>query len=114
MRRSWPRCISFCNRAPNLESGIEQGQTLRSAQCPSIAIDPVFNIDQSSIGEKSECLLYRMCSDRFFDKHDPVALRGDRIDMAFLDGLHLYEFLLRDFINVETCCRRNSVIVLHD
>jgi methyltransferase family protein len=97
-----------------LEIGIEQGQTLRAAQCPSIAIDPVFSVDQNTIGEKSECLLYRMPSDRFFDKHDPVTLLGERIDLAFLDGLHLYEFLLRDFINVERCCRRNSVIVLHD
>jgi hypothetical protein len=34
--------------------------------------------------------------------------------MAFLDGMHLYEFLLRDFINVERCCRRNSLILMHD
>jgi hypothetical protein len=97
-----------------LEIGIEQGQTLRAAQCPSIAIDPMFSVDQTIIGEKSECLLYRMSSDRFFDRHDPVALLGERIDLAFLDGLHLYEYLLRDFINVERCCRRNSVILLHD
>jgi hypothetical protein len=28
--------------------------------------------------------------------------------------MHLYEFLLRDFINVERSCRKNSVILLHD
>ena len=28
--------------------------------------------------------------------------------------MHLFEFLLRDFINVERHCRRNSLIVLHD
>jgi hypothetical protein len=97
-----------------LEIGVDRGDTLRAAQCPSIAIDPAFTIDQSVIGEKPACLLYRMPSDRFFDTHDPAALLGDSIDMAFLDGMHLYEFLLRDFINVERSCRRNSVIVLHD
>lgn len=97
-----------------LEIGIEKGDTLRAAQCPTIAIDPAFSVDQSVIGNKPECLLYRMPSDRFFEKHDPVALFGDRVDMAFLDGMHLYEFLLRDFINVERCCRRNSLILLHD
>ena len=97
-----------------LEIGVEQGDTLQLAQCPSIAIDPAFAVDQNAIGEKPECLLYRMPSDRFFEKHDPVALLGERIDLAFLDGLHLYEFLLRDFINVERACRKNSVIVLHD
>jgi hypothetical protein len=97
-----------------LEIGVDKGDTLRSAHCPSIAIDPAFEIDQTVIGEKTECLLYRMPSDRFFQKYDPVTLLGDRIDLAFLDGMHLYEFLLRDFINVERSCRRNSVIVLHD
>jgi hypothetical protein len=97
-----------------LEIGIELGNTLAAAHCPSIAIDPDFRIDQAAIGNKPECLLYRMPSDRFFEKHDPVALLGERIDLAFLDGLHLYEFLLRDFMNVERACRRNSVIVLHD
>jgi hypothetical protein len=34
--------------------------------------------------------------------------------MAFLDGMHLCECLLRDFINVERHSRRNSVLILHD
>jgi hypothetical protein len=55
-----------------------------------------------------------MTSDRFFEKHDPAILFGDRIDIAFLDGMHLYEFLLRDFINIERSCRKNSLILLHD
>nr|WP_294551807.1 class I SAM-dependent methyltransferase [uncultured Rhodopila sp.] len=97
-----------------LEIGIEKGETLRLAHCSTIAIDPAFAIDQAVLGNKPECLLYRMPSDRFFEKHDPVTLFGDRVDLAFLDGLHLYEFLLRDFINVERCCRRNSLVLLHD
>lgn len=34
--------------------------------------------------------------------------------MAFIDGMHLFEFLLRDFMNIEKHCRKNSVIFLHD
>ena len=97
-----------------LEIGVEHGKTLRQAHCPSIGIDPNMDIDQQTIGDKAACLLFRMSSDRFFDKYDPVALLGDKIDLAFLDGMHLFEFLLRDFINVERSCRRNSVVVLHD
>lgn len=97
-----------------LEIGVEQGETLRAAKCPSIAIDPELTVDQKTVGEKPVCLLYRMPSDRFFSTYDPVALLGDQIDLAFLDGMHLYECLLRDFINTERCCRKNSVIVLHD
>jgi hypothetical protein len=97
-----------------LEIGVEHGETLRLARCPSIGIDPNTQIDHQAIGEKPACLLYRMGSDRFFETYDPEALLGDRIDFAFLDGMHLFEFLLRDFINVERHCRRNSLIVLHD
>lgn len=97
-----------------LEIGVEHGETLALAHCPSIGIDPAMQIDQQAIGDKSACLLYRMPSDRFFETHDPAALLGDRIDFAFLDGMHLFEFLLRDFMNVERSCRRNSLIVLHD
>jgi hypothetical protein len=97
-----------------LEIGVDRGATLRLAHCPSIGIDPAMRIDQQGIGDKPVCLLYRMRSDRFFESHDPVALLGDSIDFAFLDGMHLFEFLLRDFINVERHCRRNSLVVLHD
>ena len=55
-----------------------------------------------------------MTSDAFFGAHDPKALLGGPIDMAFLDGLHLFEFLLRDFMNTEKHCKKNSVIFLHD
>jgi hypothetical protein len=97
-----------------LEIGVDRGDTLRSARCPSIGIDPAFTIDQSVIGEKPECLLYRMTSDAFFERHDPAALLGRKIDFAFIDGMHQFEFLLRDFINVERCCHPGAVIALHD
>jgi hypothetical protein len=36
------------------------------------------------------------------------------VDVAFLDGMHLFEYLLRDFIHTERVCDRNSVILLDD
>jgi hypothetical protein len=97
-----------------LEIGVDRGETLRLAHCPSIGIDPTMQIDQHAVGDKSACLLFRLPSDRFFETYDPVVLLGGKIDLAFLDGMHLFEFLLRDFINIERHCRRNSLIVLHD
>jgi hypothetical protein len=55
-----------------------------------------------------------MTSDDFFQSHDPAQILGGRIDFAFLDGLHLFEALLRDFTNTERFCRCNSVVALHD
>ena len=63
---------------------------------------------------KPACHLFRMTSDAFFARHDPKAILGAPVDVAFLDGMHLFEYLLRDFMHVEQHCRPNSVIVLHD
>src|SRR5207253_931962 len=63
---------------------------------------------------KPSLVLYQMASDAFFARNSPTVLFGAPIDMAFLDGLHRCEYLLRDFINTERHCRRNSVIALHD
>jgi hypothetical protein len=64
--------------------------------------------------DKPKLLLFQMPSDDFFAQHDPENLLGGKIDFAFLDGMHRCEFLLRDFINTERCCKPNSVIALHD
>jgi hypothetical protein len=97
-----------------LEVGTESGVTLALAQCASLAVDPAFQVRRDIIGRKPSLHVYQMTSDAFFRQHDPTAILGDRVDFAFLDGLHLCEFLLRDFINTEKHCRRNSVIALHD
>ncbi len=66
------------------------------------------------IGAKPVCLMYQMTSDNFFAEYDPKALLGDVLYTAFLDGMHLYEYLLRDFYNTEKHCHQKSLIILHD
>jgi hypothetical protein len=52
-------------------------------------------------------------SDEFFARDDALAVFPEgRVDLAFVDGLHLVEFALRDFINVERHTDWTSVIVL--
>ena len=97
-----------------LEIGTQDGNSLRPVRCRAVAIDPMFRLGADVVGEKPTCQLFRMGSDEFFASYDPVALLRGRIDIAFLDGMHLFEFLLRDFINVERSCRRNSIVLLHD
>ena len=36
------------------------------------------------------------------------------VDLAFIDGMHLFEFALRDFTNCEALSGPDSLIVLHD
>lgn len=97
-----------------LEIGTSDGRSLQHAACPSIAIDPAFKLKVEVLANKTACHFFRMPSDRFFAAHDPVALLGGPVDIAFLDGMHLYEFLLRDFMHVERHCRPNSVVLIHD
>jgi hypothetical protein len=97
-----------------LEIGTLHGTTLRLARCPSIAVDPRFQVTDDVIGEKPALHLFQERSDEFFRANDPREVLGAPIDLAFLDGMHLFEFVLRDFINTEPCCHPNSVIAIHD
>jgi len=97
-----------------LEIGVLNGATLDLANCSSIAVDPQFSIERPILTNKPACCFFQMKSDDFFRKFDPSAIFGQSIDMAFLDGLHWFEFLLRDFLNVERHSKANSVIFLHD
>jgi hypothetical protein len=101
-----------------LEIGVETGATLALAQCPSIGIDPRFQFrdieTMQRVVAKPALLLYQMPSDDFFARYNPTGLLGERLDMAFLDGMHRCEYLLRDFLNTERHCHPNSVIALHD
>ncbi len=101
-----------------LEIGVETGATLALARCPSIGIDPEFQFGDIAlvrqIVAKPSLMLYQMPSDMFFADHDPALLLGRPIEMAFLDGMHRCEYLLRDFINTERHSQPNAVIALHD
>lgn len=97
-----------------LEIGVWRGESLELSRAASLAIDPHFMLDRDVLAGKPECHLIADTSDRFFATRDPVAILDGPIDLAFLDGMHNFEFLLRDFANVERVCRPGGVIVLHD
>jgi hypothetical protein len=57
--------------------------------------------------------LFRTTSDDYFNRPDPLEPTGGRpFDLAYVDGLHLFEFVLRDVINVERCSTPRGVILL--
>jgi hypothetical protein len=59
--------------------------------------------------------MFEETSDAYFDRPDPLAPFGGRpVGMAFIDGMHLAEFALRDFINVERLTGWTSVVVFDD
>ncbi len=96
-----------------LEIGTNTGKSLMRAPGKAIAVDPEFIIRWNVIAEKPQLHMFRQTSDDFFASGVAAKL-APKIDFAFLDGLHLFEFLLRDFMNTEKLCGPDSVIAMHD
>jgi hypothetical protein len=116
-----------------LEIGVQKGKSLALSRVPSIGVDPEFIINRAL---RCDLHLVRSTSDDFFAHRDPIRhlrsgrnpLRnlargrpmldhyrgGTRLDLAFVDGMHLFEFALRDFMNVERFADWWSVIVFDD
>ncbi|WP_337133804.1 class I SAM-dependent methyltransferase, partial [Staphylococcus aureus] len=57
--------------------------------------------------------LVRSTSDEFFFKHANEFLKQPP-DLAFIDGMHLFEYALRDFINIERHSSSNTLVVIDD
>lgn len=97
-----------------LEIGVSSGASLALATGTVIGIDPDLSAMENCFAGKRACLLFQMTSDDFFERHSATELAGGPINLAFLDGLHYFEYLLRDFIHTEKVCARDAMIVLHD
>lgn len=95
------------------EIGTESGASLSFATCTSIAVDPHFQLQADVSRNKPELHQFQGPSDDFFAKGMLDRL-GYELDFAFLDGMHLFEFLLRDFMNTERHMSPDGLVVMHD
>jgi predicted O-methyltransferase YrrM len=95
-----------------LEIGIRTGRSLTLSRARTIAVDPNFKIDNPI---HCDLQLIKATSDDFFAGSDPLAhFEGVPVDLAFIDGMHLSDFALRDFINIEPYMADTGVVVLDD
>jgi methyltransferase family protein len=95
-----------------LEIGVRFGRSLALSHCPSVGVDPDFTIDSEL---QTEVHLFRTTSDEYFSRPEPLApVGGLPFDLAFIDGMHLLEFALRDFIYTERNLSPGGVIVFDD
>jgi hypothetical protein len=59
--------------------------------------------------------IYSTTSDEFFANNDlSVILGGLAVDLSFIDGMHHFEFSLRDFMNLEKYSTAQSTVLIHD
>jgi hypothetical protein len=95
-----------------LEIGIRTGRSMVLSRCRSIGVDPNFKIDNPI---HCDVQLIKATSDDFFASDKPLAhFDGVPVDLAFIDGMHLSDFALRDFINIEPFMADTGVVVLDD
>jgi len=97
-----------------VEIGVALGDSLRLVKPPTLAIgvDPEPQLSSPLAGNHK---IFAETSDAFFAGRDPRAeLGGLPIDLAFIDGMHHFEFALRDFANLERYSAADSTILIHD
>jgi len=100
-----------------LEIGVAGGESLLLAHSHTTCI----GVDPSPIGLEhrarrlSNAVIFEETSDTFFATRDLDALlQGQPLDLAFIDGMHLFEHALRDFMNAEANSHAGSVVAVHD
>jgi tetratricopeptide (TPR) repeat protein len=98
-----------------LETGVQKGHSFESAQKAEIAIGVDPNLMKVPAGFHDWGHLFETTSDDFFTSGLYEKTCGERrIDTAFIDGMHLFEYTLRDFVNIERRCHADSVVLIHD
>jgi hypothetical protein len=96
-----------------LEVGCRQGDSFAPVRSKTIAVDPFFKVSTDVIGPKPVLFVFQQTSDDFFSSG--FLQRNEiQLGLSFLDGMHLFEVLLRDIINAERNSRPEGVIALHD
>jgi len=106
--------VTHIKPASYIELGTATGGSLAQIPCDAVCVDPAFTIGRPVFLNRKRTFFFQMTSDDFFAENDLKTYFPAGVDVAFLDGLHLFEYLLRDFINVERFCNKRSIILLHD
>ena len=109
----WVRPASY------VEIGLGHGRSLALAgsDTKAIGIDPYqgFWEKLNYVCPHGPATLFPLTSDDFFAQHDlRKVMERESFDLGFIDGLHLFEQALKDFINLERYARKDSVILIHD
>jgi hypothetical protein len=98
-----------------LEIGVETGATLALATTADVAIgvDPSDQPLEAALPAGARVI--REESDHFFQTRGRATLYGAHpVELVFIDGMHQFEFALRDFSNSEAWSAPGGTIVLHD
>ena len=105
-----------------LEIGVFNGHIFfRVKSNFKVAVDPEFRFN--ALRKFTKSLLnprnfsnkyFEKTSDAFFQEDAPSLLNNKKFDIALIDGMHEYEYALRDVENTLQYLSPNGVIIMHD
>jgi hypothetical protein len=103
-----------------LEIGVRDGDVFFTVKCKNkIAVDPKYSLDwkgrikrilHTLFGHK----FYTLTSDIFFNQIAPQAFKNKSVDVVLVDGMHEFDFALRDIENSLKFLSKNGFIIVHD
>ena len=96
------------------EIGTDTGNSLNCFTCDALCVDPSFKVAARVWQKRRRTLMYQSTSDDFFATDALRDFFPKGPDIAFLDGMHRAEFLLRDFMNTERASHKRTLILFHD
>lgn len=94
-----------------LEIGVRHGRSLELARCPAIGVDPAPELKGPPLPPTTA--LSVMTSDEFFSGLDAEPL-PQAPELAFIDGMHWFEYALRDFMNIESLSVPTTLVMIDD
>ena len=96
-----------------VEIGVETGASIVLAQPGTLAlgVDPEPKITRPL---PENVRIFAQPSDDFFQRDVRAELGGLPVELALIDGMHHFEFALRDFMNLERLSTPESTILIDD
>lgn len=95
-----------------VEIGVDEGVSLACATGPAIGVDPRPQL-RLSVEPRPSARIVTSSSDAFFTAQASTLLQPPP-ELAFIDGMHLFEFALRDLIHVERHMAPWGLVVIDD
>jgi hypothetical protein len=107
-----------------LEIGVYVGRNFFQIRAKDkVAVDPAFyyswfkrikkSFSKSNFTNASS-KSYKLKSDEFFTSVAPAMYKAKDLDICLVDGMHEYDYALRDVENALQYLQKNGVIVMHD